>query len=201
MRRTVDLRILQPNSKARVKALRFYDPELQDASNADPPDPERLKRALLKSKKLHRAYQRQLAQIRGSVSAQTYRRFAKKRDPLFDSNLLSFSFGDSVFSRGAISRWPSFEARIEVRFLSFEGGTVHILKYRGIYAMSIHVPHERWYAFPNSKPQIDSLLFHQVTSAGPKAIKHEFLFHSGTTIEIICGKMHWDSHKSKIARP
>lgn len=201
MGKRVNLGILQPNTKAAAKALRFYDPELQNASNVHPPDPERLRRALLKAKKLFRAYQRQLGPLRSRMSAQTYHRFAQQRDPLFDSNLLSFSFGDWTSDRLRFSRVPSFETTIEARFLSFAMDSVHILKYRRIYAVRVDVPAERWFSWGDDKPELGSLLAHELTRAGRKAMNHRFLFVSGTTIDITCLNVQWSSQKLKHSQP
>jgi hypothetical protein len=72
------------------------DPELQNAWNEEPADPERLTRAIAKSRKLHSKYMKQLTKLRPRLNQHTCARFAAKHDSLFDSNLFEFTFGDRV---------------------------------------------------------------------------------------------------------
>ena len=87
------------------------DPELQNAWNEEPADPERLTRAIAKSRKLHSKYMKQLTKLRPRLNQHTCARFAAKHDSLFDSNLFEFTFGDRVVLITGILRLPSFSHR------------------------------------------------------------------------------------------
>jgi hypothetical protein len=107
---------LQPNACAIPSPLRFYDPELQNALNVEPFDVERLQRARAKAKQLNAAYLGGLAELASRMSKRTFSLFSDPRDPMFDSDLVEFSFGDSLMLLAA-----------------------------GIKALSVNVPSERWF--------------------------------------------------------
>jgi hypothetical protein len=183
-----ELIVVQPNLKGLPEPLAYYDPELQNAWNEDAANPKRLERAVVRSRKLRAAYLKQLSSLRSRVNKRTYRLFSADRDPLFDSNLFEFTFGDYL---GFATRLRKVRPHVEIRaaFLSFEEDTLHELRYGGIQSLRVNVPDERW--FERGGNEIDSLLAHELLGAGKELMQHTCLFVSGTSIVIRCGQLSW----------
>jgi hypothetical protein len=183
-----------PNPAAIPAQLRFYDPELQNALNSEPWDPARFERARAKSRGLHAAYLKQLAKLAPRLSKRTYSRFSDSRQPLFDGDLLQFSFGDSLSHSRNAPRRKRFETSIQVIFRSFDGKTEHILSYRNIKSLNVTVPSERWF---NQVPNcIHSLLADELTSAGQHLMRHHFLFVTGAVIVISFERVRWETRRT-----
>lgn len=193
-RSTRDLVVVQPNPKGVPESLTYYDPELQNAWNVEPPDAERLARAIARSRKLRSEYMKQLTKLRSRLNQRTYARFATERDSLFDSNLYEFTFGDRV-GFVAKARRKRLRTSVCATFLNFEGNKLHELRYQDIEFMHVNVPSLRWFEWPSrSGPKdIDSLLSHELTGGNYPLMQHKFLFASGATISIGFAQMTWET--------
>jgi hypothetical protein len=194
MAKNTQLVILQPNPNRRPAPLKYYDPELQDAGNAEPYDEARFQRAGAKAKRLCSAYLKQLAQLRPRLSKRTYSLFADERQLLFDSNVLEFMFGDS-FKRYR-TRGFRFTTAVSAKFLDFDMKTIHVLKYRGVDSLNINVPSERWYDWGGASKNIDRLLANELTAVNPTMMEHRFLFSSGTTISVKFSRVTWGTKRA-----
>jgi hypothetical protein len=191
---TCELVVVQPNLNGVPDSLTYYDPELQNAWNADPPDAARLARANSKSRQLHSEYMKQLSKLRPRLSQRTYKRFAAEQDSLFDSNLLEFTFGDRVgFAGKEKGTRPRTVALATL--LSFDENTLHELHYRDIEFMQANLPEQQWFSWGRGR-QIDSLLAHELTSDGKARMQHELLFASGAAISIGFTHVTWDTRRS-----
>jgi hypothetical protein len=179
----------QPNPKAIPAPLQYYDPELQDALNAEPYDADRFQRARAKSKQLHAAYMKQLVALAPRLSKRTFSLFSDPKQPLFDSDLLRFSFGDSLGYAAKTRRRRRLEISVQAIFGSFDGEILNELTYKGIEFVKANVPVERWYQMGVNK--IDSLLADELTSADANLMQHAFLFASGATISITFERVIW----------
>ncbi len=188
-----ELQIVQPNVNAAPRALKYYDPELQNASNSEPYDRARYEHALARGARLHREYIKQLRELRSRLSKRTYSLFADERGPLFDSNLVEFAFGDQLDGRklGGGGWRPKTSAR--ATFLSFDMKTIHVLRYQRIRSLKVNVPNERW--FDMGSHDIDSLLAHELTSPTRDLLQHQFLFVSGTSISLTFEQVVWSSKR------
>jgi hypothetical protein len=184
---------LLPNPAAIPTQLRFYDPELQNALNSEPWDPARFERARAKSRKLRDAYLKQLAKLAPRLSKRTFSRFSNSRNPLFDSDLLQFSFGDSLSHARIAPRINRFETSIQAIFRSFDGKTDHILSYKNIKSLNVTVPSERWFDMFGNR--ISSLLTDELTSARRHMMRHQFLFETGAVIVITFERVRWETKK------
>ena len=195
MPRDSELTIAQPSIKFVPKPLRYYDPELQNAGSPEEWNEEsyaRFRRAKDEAKRLRRAYQKQLAKLRPRLSKRTYSLFADERQPLFDSNLLEFAFGDSISKLR--TRGFRFATIVSAKFLGFDMKTIHLLRYRGINSLAINVPNERWYDWSDATA-IDSLLANELIASSATLMEHRFLFSSGTTISIRFSEVRWDKRR------
>jgi hypothetical protein len=184
---------LQPNACAIPSPLRFYDPELQNALNVEPFDVERLQRARAKAKQLNAAYLGGLAELASRMSKRTFSLFSDPRDPMFDSDHVEFSIGDSLMLLAAGNRQKTLEMGVRATFRSFDGKTLHLLTYKGIKALSVNVPSERW--FDQWRSRIDSLLAHELTGEEVGYMQHAFLFASGAAISITFERVRWHTRQ------
>jgi hypothetical protein len=185
----------QPNPKAIPAPLQYYDPELQDALNVEPYDADRLQRARAKSKQLHAAYMKQLAALAPRLSKRTYSLFSDPKQPLFDSDLSIFSFGDSLGYAAKTRRRRKLETSIKAVFCSFDEKTLNELTYKGIESFNANIPVERWYEMWRNR--IDSLLADELTSADANLMQHAFLFASGATISITFERVIWKTMRNR----
>jgi hypothetical protein len=185
--------VAQPNSVATPSPLRYYDPELQDALNTEPYDADRFQRARAKAKQLNAAYMEELNALASRLSQRTLSLFADPQEPLFDADLFEFSFGDSLQHAAARSRRRALKMTVRAAFGSFDEETLHTLTYRGVKALNVNVPMERWYERGGSR--IDSLLSHELTSAGVGLMRHAFLFASGAALSVIFERVRWETKR------
>jgi hypothetical protein len=65
------------------------------------------------------------------LSKQTFSLFSDPREPLFDADLLKFSFGDSLQYAAARSRRRVLKMAVRAVFGSFDEETLHTLTYSG----------------------------------------------------------------------
>jgi hypothetical protein len=171
------------------KALKYYDPELQNAANSD--DAERYRTALRKHARLRNSYLRHLGMIRDRVSRAAYARLSAERNPLFDNNLLAFTVGDGFGNVLSTKGWNP-KTRAEASFVDFDLKKVHLLSYSGLDCLQLNMPHEQWFDSGNRRNRdIDSLIHNELTAAGSDLLRHTFLFTTGTTIEITFRKLRW----------
>jgi hypothetical protein len=193
---TRELIVIQPNPNSAVEPLTYYDPELQNASNIEPADPERLQRALKRAKQLQRDYLESLKGLRARLGQRTYGKFATESDPLFDSNLLEFTFGDQL---GFATSRRKARPRLSVRatFLSFERDKLHDLRYRNVESLRITVPTERWFDWGDGITELGSLLAHELIVSNDSLMSHKFLFVSGAVIFIAFGDVTWETRRAK----
>ena len=148
----------------------------------------RYQQAKAKGERLHRSYLRQLAPLCSRLNERTYARFSDYRQPLFDSNLLEFTFGDAIGRVLTRNRWrPRTSA--QAKFLSFDLKTIHILSYRRVDFLFVDVPRERW--FDMGGRDIDSLLHDELTRVGRDRMQHRFLFASGAKESITFAEVKW----------
>lgn len=181
--------VAQPNPAGIPAPLRYYDPELQDALNAEPYDADRFQRARAKAKQLNAAYMEALNPLASRLSKQTFSLFSDPREPLFDADLFEFSLGDSLQYAAPSSRRRTLKMAVRATFGSFDGKTLHTLSYGGVKALSVNVPMERWYECGGSR--IDSLLSHELTSEQAGQMRHAFLFASGAALSITFERVTW----------
>jgi hypothetical protein len=186
------LTLAQSNKRAIPQPLRFYDPELQEAWNADPFDPERLEKARQKASELHHAYLKHLQRLSPRLSKKTYQRFSDPRLPLFDSDLVEFAFGDLLGARLNTQRRTRPQLAIRALFRSFDEKTLHELKYRPVESLNANIPLERWFDWGDGRRRIDHLLADELTDAGGSQMQHTYLFASGTLISIRFGTVTWE---------
>jgi len=186
---------LQPNPSAVPAPLRFYDPELQNSLNAEPFDADRFQRARAKAKRLNTAYLEGISALGSQLSKRTLSLFADPREPMFDSDLLEFSLGDSLQHATVGSRRRRLELTVRATFRSFDEKTLHLLTYRGIKALNLNVPIERW--FDMGRSRIDSLLAHEITGEEIDLMQHAFLFVSGAAISITCEQIRWQTKRNR----
>jgi hypothetical protein len=191
----VELVVLQPNPNCVLEPLTYYDPELQNAGSAKTSDPERLQRAIAKSEQLRAEYRNQLKKLRSRLNQRTYSRLADAHDPLFDSDLLEFTFGDRL---GFSSKAPRTRLRTRVcaTFLSFEQDILHQLRYRHIESLRVNVPVERWFAWSNGAKEIGNLLAHELTAVDESLMQHKFLFSSGAAVTVVFAEIAWDTRRA-----
>jgi hypothetical protein len=114
---------------------------------------------------------------------------------MFDSDLLEFSFGDSIQYTTVSSRRRALEMTVEATFRSFDEKTLHLLTYKGIKALSVNVPAERWFA--HGRVRIDSLLSHELTSEENGLMQHAFLFASGASFLITSERVRWQTRRNR----
>lgn len=190
-----ELVVLQPNPNCVLEPLTYYDPELQNAGSAETSDPERLQRAIAKSEQLRAEYRNQLRKLRSRLNQRTYVRLEGAHDPLFDSNLLEFTFGDRLgFSNKA--RRTRLRTSVRATFLSFEEDTLHELRYRHIESLRVNVPVERWFEWGYGAKEIGNLLAHELTAVDDSLMQHKFLFTSGAAITVVFAEMAWDTRRA-----
>jgi len=195
-KQTRELIIIQPNPKSVIEPLKYYDPELQNAWNVEPADPERIERAMKRGQELQRDYLQTLKGLRERLAQRTYAKFADESNPLFDSNLMEFTFGDQVgFAESKRKKRPRLSVR--TTFLSFKEDKLHDLHYRNVESMQITVPTERWFDWGDGNPQLDSLLAHELTGAKNQPLSHQFLFASGARISIAFADVTWETRRAK----
>ena len=185
---------VQPNPAAIPAPLRYYDPELQNAWNVEPFDNERLMRAQTKGMKLHAAYLRQVATLAPRLSKQTFSHVAAIRSPLFDADLVAFSFGDLLGHAAPRKRRKRLETTVQATFRSFEEDKLHLLAYRNIAALNVNVPADRWFDAGGNK-RIDSLLADELTNVDATLMQHAFLFASGAAISIQFEHVSWKTKR------
>jgi len=128
------------------------------------------------------------------LSKRTFSLFSDPRQPLFDSDLLGFSFGDLLHYMPGRNRRKALETAVEATFRSFDQKTLHLLSYKGIEALSVNVPSERW--FEMKRKSIDHLLADELTSAGANRMQHAFLFASGAVISITFERVRWETKRN-----
>jgi hypothetical protein len=191
------LKQLEPDESATPSSLRFYDPEIQNAWNAEPRDGERIERANQEASKLKAAYLRQLTDLSERISKETFSRFSDPRQPLFDADLFKFSVGDALGYSEPRQRRMRLSTAVEATFCSFDGKTLHDLTYSGIAAVRVDVPNGRWFSWPTGRNRMDSLLADELTSLDPQLMKHAFLFASGATISIECKRINWKTRRNR----
>jgi hypothetical protein len=179
----------QSNKSATPHPLRYYDPELQEAWNAEPFDSARAEKARKNTRKLHKAYLKQIEALASRMSRNAYLRFSDPRGLLFDSDLLKFEFGDSLGAPPNGLRRNRLKLSVRALFGSFDGKTLHELKYRQVASLNANIPTERW--FDAGDGRVDSLLADELTDANGSLMQHTFLFVSGTLISIQFGAVSW----------
>jgi hypothetical protein len=175
---------LEPNESGTPAPLRFYDPEIQNAWNAGPPDRQRVQRANLEAARLTAAYLSQLTNLSERMSKKTFSLFSNPKRPLFDADLFRFSVGDALAYSESRQQRMRLSTAVEATFCSFDGKTFHDLSYSGVAAVRVDVPKARWFSWPNGKNRMDSLLADELTALDAELMKHAFLFVSGATISI-----------------
>lgn len=188
---------LKPDEDATPSSLRFYDPEIQNAWNAEPADRERIERANQKAVELNAAYLRQLGGLAGRMSKQTLSLFSNPKQPLFDADLFRWSFGDSLAYSGLRKRRMRRSTSVEATFCSFDGNTFHDLTYSGVASVNVDVPNRRWFSWPTGNSRIDSLLTNELTALDTELMKHAFLFVSGATISIEFEQVKWKNRRNR----
>jgi hypothetical protein len=188
---------LQPEKNATPSPLRFYDPEIQNAWNAEPPDKDRIERANQKAAELKAAYLRQLIDLSGRISKKTLSLFSDPKQPLFDADLFKFSVGDALTYSIPRKRKLRLSTAVEATFCSFDGKTLHDLTYTGVASVNLDIPTERWFSLPTGGSRIDSLLANELTASNPQLMKHAFLFVSGATISIEFKQVKWTTRRHR----
>jgi hypothetical protein len=186
---------IQPSPDAIPAPLQYYDPELQNSLNIEPFDEERFQRARVKSKKLHAAYLKEVSSLSPRLNKSTFLRFSDSRQPLFDSNLLEFSLGDSLSNAEMRCHRKTLEMVVQAEFRSFDEKILHRLTYKKIKALNVNVPSERW--FEMGRKNLDSLLADELTSVDAKLMQHSFLFASGATISITFERVRWETMRNR----
>lgn len=165
--------------------MKYYLRETQDVLNDDYGTPEFVeyaKEIKRKQSELHNDYLAQLAMLRSRLTEKTYKLLSTYSDPLFDSNLMAISIGDSVrknIKYGSV--WFHTEAMI--RLITFDEDAIYTLKYRAVQSAKFDLPHARWYE-SSQRREIGCLLSHEVVAIDELFLSHEFLFTSGATINI-----------------
>jgi hypothetical protein len=187
---------VQPNLVAVPAPLRYYDPELQNALNAEPFDKESFQRASEKGKQLNAAYRRQVAALAPRVSKRTLSLFSDPKQPLFDADLFEFSFGDSLGYLVPRRRRRTQTTSVRATFCSFDGNTLHLLTYSQVAVLNVNVPPDRWFEWPLGRNRIDSLLANELTAVDAKLMQHAFLFVSGATISIRFERVKWETRRN-----
>jgi len=185
--------LIQPNPAAIPSPLRYYDPELQNALNTEPFDTDRFQHARSRAKELNAAYLKGLSSLASRLSKRTFALFADPKEPMFDSDLFEFSFGDSIQHTAVKSRRRTWEMTVQATFCSFDEKTLHLLAYRGVKALSVNVPAERWFA----SRRIESLLSHELTDEKSGLMQHAFLFASGAAISITFERVRWQTKRNR----
>lgn len=188
---------LEPDECATPSPLRFYDPEIQNAWNTEPPDGKRIERANQEAAKLKAAYLRQLTDLSERISKDTFSRFSDPRQLLFDADLFKFSVGDALAYSEARKRRRRLSTTVEATFCSFDGKTLHDLAYSGIATIKVDVPNARWFSWSIGRNRMDSLLADELTSLDTELMKHAFLFASGATISIEFKKVSWKTRRNR----
>ncbi len=84
---------------------------------------------------------------------------------------------------------------VRATFGSFDEETLHTLTYRGVKALNVNVPMERWYERGGCR--IDSLLSHELTSEEVGLMRHAFLFASGAALSIIFERVKWQTKRNR----
>jgi hypothetical protein len=181
----------QSNKSAIPPPLRYYDPELQEAWNAEPFDSARVEKARQNARKLRKAYFKQIEALASRISKNAYLRFSDPRGLLFDSDLLKFEFGDSLGAPLNGLRRNSLKLSVSALFGSFDGKTLHELKYKQVASLNANIPTERWFDMGNGR--VDSLLADELTDVNGSLLQHTFLFASGTLISVQFGTVSWKS--------
>jgi hypothetical protein len=188
----VELVVQRPNPICVLEPLTYYDPELQNAGCEETSNPERLQRAFAKSEQLRAEYKKQLKNLRSRLNQHAYAHLMAERDPLFDSNLLQFTFGDRLGFGNKVRR-TRLRTSVRATFLNFEGDRLHELSYRHIESLRVNVPIERWFEWGDGVKAIDCLLAHELTGSGDSLMQHKFLFSSGAAIAIVFAGMNWNT--------
>lgn len=171
------------------KPLTYYDPELQNAANSE--DADRYRSALRKHARLRASYLRHLSTIRDRVPRAAYARLIAEKNPLFDSNLLTFTVGDGFGNVSARKGWNP-KTRIEAKFVDFDLRRVHTLTYSGLHCLSFDMPREQWFdSYDPSDRDLNSMIHEELTAVSKDLLRHTFLFTTGTMIEITFRKLHW----------
>jgi hypothetical protein len=189
---------LQPDIAAAPSPLRFYDPELQNASNVEPFDAVRFQRAMQKANQLQEEYLLQIADFADRLSKRTLSLISDPKHPLFDADLFEFSVGDALKYSVPRKRRVSPSASVRATFCSFDQRTLHVMTYTRIASMNIDFPGDRWFDWPTDITRFDSLLADEVTAVDAKLMKHAFLFVSGATISIEFEQIKWDTRRNKL---
>ncbi len=184
----------QSNYSAIPQPLRFYDPELQEALNAEPFDSSRYEKARQNARALHQAYLKQMKVLEPRLSKKAYRMFADPTQPLFDSDLLEFAFGDSVGVSPKSSRRNRLRLSIRAVFRSFDENLLHKLSYRKVTSLHANIPVERW--FDSGDGRIDSLLADELVGLSGSLLEHTFLFVSGARITVQFGSVGWETTRA-----
>ena len=189
------LSLVQPNRKAIPPPLRYYDPELQDALNVEPFDEDRLQRARAKAVRLNSAYLEEISGLAPRLSRRTFSKFSDPRQPLFDSDLLEFAFGDSLgYPVTTKGRQRTLMMAVRAAFRSFNEKLIHVLTYSDVDSLSVNVPAETWYARCGKK-RIDCLLADELTSVDSGLMSHAFLFVSGASVSITFERVRWETKR------
>jgi hypothetical protein len=187
---------LQPNLNAVPASLRYFDPEVQNAANAEPLDMDRFIRANAKGQQLKAAYLEALTALAPRLSKRTFSLFADPREPLFDSDLAAFSAGDLLPFATSGTRRMRMELNVQATFRSFDLKTLHQLRYRGIKSLNFNFPAERWFDWGDS---VASLLAHELTGEQTGPMQHAFYFVSGATLSITFERVSWQAKRNSQA--
>jgi hypothetical protein len=159
-------------------------------------DEKRCLLAAAKSDRLHAAYLKQVADLRSRMSERTFARFADKRQPLFDSDLLEFAFGNALGYAIKMDRRRTLRTAVQAKFRSFDYKTLHFLTYKDVEALNANVPDQRWFDMGGPK-KIDNLLADELTSVHSRLMQHSFLFASGATISIRFEHVRWETKRNR----
>lgn len=189
--------LVQPNPNAVLLPLRYYDPELQNAMNAEPFDKTRLQRAYEQAKRLTTEYLKQLADIEDRVNKQTFKLLSDEKQPLFDADLFELSMGDAL-EHLPLAKRRRLSSAVRARFGSFDGTRLHTLTYSRIAAIHVNASEERWFD-RRSGSCFDSLLTHELTAINESLMQHAFLFVSGASISIRFERFQWAVTKTDRA--
>jgi hypothetical protein len=145
-------------------------------------------------------YDRSLPALRPRLSKQAWEYFKKNESqPLFDSNLISFTTGETLSSKIAKSPF-AFSSKLhsvhaEAKFLDFGERVIYTFRYRDINHINMTLPREyiQQITFLQKQPitklvrcsgKFDSLYVEEISAAGRDHLRHELFFKSEAIIAI-----------------